>query len=238
MDGKHFSMSEYNPGVTAPPLHPNCRSVTVPYNVAIEKLIGDSGERAARDEDGNTVYVPGDITYKDWYKQFVEGEKQHIQDMGSFEDSLKNWQPVNYKNKGDVKILNQIKIGDLILKVDGKAVVFEENQNGKRIAELLANKYGKTVCRLPRVNYPQGISTSDYLIDERKFDLKTVSSAGKNVLYNALHGKKAQADNYIFDVSESALKVENIEQQIANIYKSKHMNHVNEIIVISNTNTH
>ena len=38
----------------------------------LKKLIGDSGERAARDEDGNTVYVPGDITYKDWYNQFVE----------------------------------------------------------------------------------------------------------------------------------------------------------------------
>ena len=31
MDGKHFPMSEYAVGVTAPPFHPNCRGCTCPY---------------------------------------------------------------------------------------------------------------------------------------------------------------------------------------------------------------
>ena len=35
MDGKHFKMSEYEPGVTAPPFHPNCRSTTVPYSTPL-----------------------------------------------------------------------------------------------------------------------------------------------------------------------------------------------------------
>ena len=112
MDGKHFPMSEYSPGITAPPLHPNCRSVTVPYNDAIEKLIGDSGERAARDEDGNTLYVPGDMTYKDWYRQFVEGEKTAgFQGLGS-KSRLVNIPPhkkpdiigkIDYNNEDAVK---------------------------------------------------------------------------------------------------------------------------------------
>ena len=78
MDGKHFPMSEYSPGITAPPLHPNCRSVTVPYNDAIEKLIGD------------TVYVPGDITYKDWYKQFVVGDRSVELTKASQKDMIKS----------------------------------------------------------------------------------------------------------------------------------------------------
>lgn len=70
MDGKHFPMKDYEPGVTAPPFHPWCRSVTVPY---FDDDF-DVGERAARDEDGETYYVPADMTYPEWKKSFVDGE--------------------------------------------------------------------------------------------------------------------------------------------------------------------
>ena len=68
MDGKHFPMKDYEPGVTAPPFHPWCRSVTVPY---FDDDF-DVGERAARDEDGETYYVPADMTYHDWKEQYVD----------------------------------------------------------------------------------------------------------------------------------------------------------------------
>ncbi|MDE6658892.1 MAG: minor capsid protein, partial [Eubacterium sp.] len=32
MDGKHFPMSEYELGKTAPPFHPFCRSLVIPYS--------------------------------------------------------------------------------------------------------------------------------------------------------------------------------------------------------------
>ena len=69
MDGKHFPMKDYEPGVTAPPFHVWCRSVTVPY---FEDNY--TGERAARDEDGNTYYVPDSMTYKDWKNSLVDGQ--------------------------------------------------------------------------------------------------------------------------------------------------------------------
>ncbi len=69
MDGKHFPMKDYQPGVTAPPFHVFCRSVTVPW---FEDNY--TGERAARDEDGNTYYVPDSMTYKDWKKSMVNGD--------------------------------------------------------------------------------------------------------------------------------------------------------------------
>lgn len=75
MDGKHFPMKDYEPGVTAPPFHPWCRSVTVPY---FDDDF-DVGERAARDEDGETYYVPGNMTYKEWDKAFVQGDKSELQ---------------------------------------------------------------------------------------------------------------------------------------------------------------
>lgn len=69
MDGQHFPMKDYQPGSTAPPFHVWCRSVTVPY---FEDNF--TGERAARDEDGNTYYVPDNMTYKDWKKSMVDGD--------------------------------------------------------------------------------------------------------------------------------------------------------------------
>ena len=69
MDGLHKPMKEYEIGVTAPPFHPFCRSVTVPY---FEDNY--TGERAARDEDGKTYYVPDNMKYADWKKSMVDGD--------------------------------------------------------------------------------------------------------------------------------------------------------------------
>ena len=68
MDGKHFPMTDYAPGVTAPPFHPNCRSVTAPY--FDDEWSG--GERAAKGEDGKTYYVPSNMTYPQWKEKFME----------------------------------------------------------------------------------------------------------------------------------------------------------------------
>lgn len=80
MDGKHFPMSVYEAGVTAPPFHPWCRSVTVPY---FEDNF--TGERAARDEDGNTYYVPDNMTYKDWKKGMVDGDTGGLEPVDDHE---------------------------------------------------------------------------------------------------------------------------------------------------------
>ena len=68
MDGKVFKTSELEIGVNAPPLHGRCRSVLVPY---FEDSIT---ERAARDEEGKTVYIDGNMKYADWKKKFVDGD--------------------------------------------------------------------------------------------------------------------------------------------------------------------
>lgn len=78
MDGKHFPMSQWEVGVTAPPFHVWCRTTTVPY-------FGDEfdllGERAARDADGKTYHVPANMTYPEWKKSFVDGDKTGLQEI-------------------------------------------------------------------------------------------------------------------------------------------------------------
>lgn len=78
MDGKVFPMKEFEPGVTAPPFHVWCRTTTVPH-------FGDEfdfvGKRAARGEDGKTCYVPSSMTYQEWEKAMVNGDKSGLQEV-------------------------------------------------------------------------------------------------------------------------------------------------------------
>lgn len=73
MDGKTFEMKDYQAGATAPPFHVFCRSTTIPY---FDKDYDLKGERAARNEDGKTYYVPGDMRYSDWKATFVNKTKE------------------------------------------------------------------------------------------------------------------------------------------------------------------
>src|SRR5690606_10531220 len=69
MDGKVFRLSEKQVGINYPPLHPNCRSTVVPY---FDDEI-DPGERIARGPGGEVYYIPGNMTYSEWYERYVRG---------------------------------------------------------------------------------------------------------------------------------------------------------------------
>lgn len=86
LDGKVFKESEYEPGVTAPPFHPNCRGTTVPY------FADDEGERIARDINGKTYYVPSNMTYEEWKKQ---------QDLKYGKGTIDNYRKATYNKKAD-----------------------------------------------------------------------------------------------------------------------------------------
>lgn len=77
MDGKHFPMSDYEVGITAPPFHPNCRGCTCPY---FDDEFGNIGKRAARGEDGKTYYVDSKMTYTEWKQTFIDKEPSTAQD--------------------------------------------------------------------------------------------------------------------------------------------------------------
>lgn len=86
MDGKHFPMTQYEIGVTAPPMHPWCRSCTIPY-YADDKVVS---KRAARGDDGKYQLVPADMTYKEWKETFVEKTDRV--------ENIQEYRPVNRGN--------------------------------------------------------------------------------------------------------------------------------------------
>ena len=75
---KHFATSQWEPGVTAPPFHVNCRCDQIPY---FDDEFSVMGTKAARDENGKTVFIPANMTYDEWKKVFVEGDKTGLQEV-------------------------------------------------------------------------------------------------------------------------------------------------------------
>ena len=67
LDGTVIPLAQYEPGVTVPPFHPNCRGTTCPHYADMK------GERAARNADGEVYYVSADTTYQKWFETFVKG---------------------------------------------------------------------------------------------------------------------------------------------------------------------
>lgn len=71
-DNVVYRVDEAVPGVNYPPMHPWCRSTTIAYD---EDADYSKLERRARNpKTGKVEYVPADMSYKEWYSKYVDGE--------------------------------------------------------------------------------------------------------------------------------------------------------------------
>lgn len=116
--------------------------------------------------------------------------------------------------------------------VDGKHIILEPSEREEVVANLIGQIFGGEVNIIPRISYPQGIKTPDYIINKEKYDLKTLTENNKNTIYNALHKQKLQANNFIIDISINGMTQTEAEKQINSIYNSRHTEWVQKIILI------
>lgn len=118
--------------------------------------------------------------------------------------------------------------------VDGKNVVLDYSESEKNVANWLKETFGGEIYMLPRINIPEGIQTADYLFRGEKWDLKEIKSTGKNVLDNRVNGLKKQANNFIFDISNTTISIKKIKNQIDKLYESPNRKWINKIMLIKN----
>lgn len=139
LDGKHFPMKDYQPGVTAPPFHVYCRSTTVPY---FDEQF-DIGERAARDEEtGKTYYIPDDMNYQEWRETFVDGGDKSgfdVLDDGSALHYTHHEEPEPPKPKKEylTKKKLQAKIADADVQLEDLEAQFKGVSGGWTFDEVL-----------------------------------------------------------------------------------------------------
>ena len=75
-DNQVYDRDKAAPGVNCPPMHPWCRSTTVGYDEDAD--YSKLKRRARNPETGKTELVPADMTYKEWYSKYVDGNRESI----------------------------------------------------------------------------------------------------------------------------------------------------------------
>ncbi len=183
------------------------------------------------DDEGTTQFAIIDSkSFKEFKGYYMDATRQMT--MNFEKGASSRVRSGEQKIKGKITILSEYTVNGVTYTVDNKHVLAKSTERERKVAELLSEEFGKEVLLVPRIVYPQGISTPDYIIDGEKYDLKAPTGISKHVLYNMVNSKKRQADNFVFDISNNPQEFKALEEDIQYIFNMPHTSFVKKIVVI------
>lgn len=202
--------------------------------------------KKVQDEDG---YNKASLKTKEWQDRLNKFTKENDLREDYSRQHVKGHKPVNTKEKQYIDITEEIIKKDkqdfkLIeqqyyidengnrYNVDGKYILLEPTEREKEVANMIGELYGGNIKIIPRINEPKGIKTPDYIVKNKRYDLKQIKGNGKYVIQGNLKGKQKQADNFIIDITKSEINIEEAVKQIENIYSSKHFLWLDRIVLL------
>lgn len=202
--------------------------------------------KKVQDEDG---YNKASLKTKEWQDRLNKFTKENDLREDYSRQHVKGYKPVSTEEKQYIDITEEMTKKDkqnfkLIeqqyyidengnrYNVDGKYILLEPTEREKEVANMLGKLYGGNIKIIPRINEPKGIKTPDYIVKNKRYDLKQIKGNGKYVIQGNLKGKQKQADNFIIDITKSKINIEEAVKQIENIYSSKHFLWLDRIVLI------
>lgn len=202
----------------------------------------------AQDEEG---YKKSSIKTKEWQDKLNTFTEENKLKRDYTREHIKGYKDVKIKNKDNkyiditeetlskgkqkYKLTEQqyyIDEDGTRYNVDNKYVILKPTEREKEVANMLGELYGGKIKIIPRVNEPKNIKTPDYIVKNRRYDLKQISGNGKYVIQGNLKGKQKQADNFVIDITKSEMSIDEAIRQIENIYNSKHFLWLDRIILL------
>lgn len=217
LDNTAVPIDKVEKGVNMFPMHPNCRCSAYGHIKMDYKAGGSTLDREAPNGVWGYSVEP---ELKKELKQISGNKNKALLYAWPYRSVKDEWLSNAEPSKAKVSEMNFWEHNSQKYQVDGKHVVLDYSQKEKEVGEWLSKLFGKHVQMAPRVNYPKDIPTPDYLIDSMKFDLKEISGNGKNVFDNASKKAKEQAENIVFDITNTNLSEQEIFKQLEKIYKS------------------
>lgn len=202
--------------------------------------------KKVQDEDG---YNKASLKTKEWQDRLNKFTKENDLREDYSRQHVKGYKPVSTEEKQYIDITEEMTKKDkqnfkLIeqqyyidengnrYNVDGKYILLEPTEKEKEVANMLGELYGGNIKIIPRINEPKGIKTPDYIVKNKRYDLKQIKGNGKYVIQGNLKGKQKQADNFIIDITKSEINIEEAVKQIENIYSSKHFLWLDRIVLL------
>lgn len=195
MDGHTFDMKDYVEGVTAPPFHPNCRTTTVPYFDDEYNIT----ERAARDENGKTYYVPSNMTYKEWQEKFVENPTKIESDLKNTvkndkiieSEIVKSLKKLEIEYNPVQKLKNTLTDNEIIRKISGGdmtdgscssvAFTYIANKNGLDVLDFRGGASQKFFSQNSNIRKISEIPGVKSYVEENYNDIKATISLLRQV---------------------------------------------------------
>ena len=169
---------------------------------------------------------------EDYSRQYVKGYKAaNIEKSNYLDITEKTLNNGNQKYKLKEQLYYVDEEGNRY-NVDGKYVILNPTEREEEVANMLGSLYGGKIKIIPRINEPKNIKTPDYIVKNKRYDLKQISGSGKYVIQGNLKGKQKQADNFVIDITKSKMSTDEAIKQIENIYNSKHFLWLDRIILL------
>lgn len=174
---------------------------------------------------------------RNYNREYVADNIQKKEKIESnYRDVTQEWLDKATPNSHEVKDRNYFEYKNVKYGVDDQNVVFDYSKKEKEVAEWLENTFGGEIYMNPRINYPKGIETADYLWNSELWDLKEVANASSEIraIDNAIKNHEGQSNNFIIDITGCKLSNEIIMKQVQNVFiptNKFYRDWVNKIII-------
>lgn len=150
----------------------------------------------------------------------------------NYSDVTSEWKDIK-NSDGIVKNAKSVTIGKKKYSVNHQNKIIHKN-NEEHIAKIMADTFGGTVKYLPDIGEDTNVRCGDLLYRNEIWDIKELGSRAtseKRAIDNLLKESKGQSNNFILDITHSALDRENIIKQIEKIYSTKNRDWIDKIII-------
>ncbi len=157
-------------------------------------------------------------SWKEKANEFIHDQSGYVT-LGKSEDNFidvtEEWLEKATPSTYPVSELQEYTSNGVTYRIDGINAKQKNSDRELQVANLLKNILGLNVNLVPEINGKYGrVSTLDYLIDGKRWDLKElVNGESSELLRNIVHKKKKQAENFVFDISSCKLSDEEVNRQ-------------------------
>lgn len=147
-------------------------------------------------------------------------------------DVTNEWLKNAVPNSHPVRDIESFVQDGVTYNVDGNNVKYIYSDHERDVANLLRREFGGDIIMMPKVEKPERVQTPDYLFRGQRFDLKTPEKINRNTIFNAVHDKREQADNFIIDLSINRMSIEEAEEQTQRLFNNPYATFVQNLILV------
>lgn len=176
LDKRKFKVSERKIGYNYPPIHPNDRCTTI---AVIDDEVKDDLLRRAKDEDGNTIFIPQDMNYNQWKAQYINKTSTNQQNRAKISNKI------TYKRMNQEEFIELSKKHRKNITEEIRKIIYKSDWDTYGNTEL--NKFGYINSNYSgAINYYRRTGNNPYGDKYTKQFDKTIDSLKQAISMNKL----------------------------------------------------